>query len=78
MEGSITRFYPEYSMSADGIEAFVHAFSMPGGFPSHVNAEVSIPLSTISDIRLPELFTKVVNLVTVLLSRTVVSWTNPT
>jgi len=41
MEGSITRFYPEYSMSAEGIEAFVHAFSMPGGFPSHVNAEVS-------------------------------------
>lgn len=42
LEGSITRFYPEYSMSADGIEAFIRAFSMPGGFPSHVNAEVSL------------------------------------
>jgi len=41
MEGSITRFYPEYSMSMEGVEAFVHAFSVPGGFPSHVNAEVS-------------------------------------
>lgn len=27
-------------MSKEGVEAFVHAFSMPGGFPSHVNAEV--------------------------------------
>ena len=49
MEGSITRFYPEYSMSAEGIEAFVHAFSMPGGFPSHVNAEVSSLESTPAD-----------------------------
>lgn len=39
MEGSITRFYPEYPMSAQGLESFVKAFSFPGGFPSHVNAE---------------------------------------
>jgi xylulose-5-phosphate/fructose-6-phosphate phosphoketolase len=37
MEGSITQFYPEYPMSSDGIEAFVKAFSSPGGFPSHVS-----------------------------------------
>ncbi len=40
MEGSITRFYPQYSMSRDGLEDFIRAFSFPGnGFPSHVNAE---------------------------------------
>ena len=36
MEGSMTRFYPQYPMSAEGTEAFIRAFSMPGGFPSHV------------------------------------------
>jgi len=35
----MTRFYPQFSMSAEGVEAFVHAFSSPGGLPSHVNAE---------------------------------------
>ncbi|ODO06787.1 hypothetical protein I350_04146 [Cryptococcus amylolentus CBS 6273] len=39
MEGSITRFYPEYPMSREGLEYFIRSFSMPGGFPSHVNAE---------------------------------------
>nr|WRH23617.1 phosphoketolase [Naematelia aurantialba] len=39
MEGAITRFYPEYPMSVEGIEAFISKFSVPGGFPSHVNAE---------------------------------------
>ncbi|WVQ82132.1 hypothetical protein IAT38_004260 [Cryptococcus sp. DSM 104549] len=39
MEGSITRFYPEYPMSRQGLEDFIRAFSTPGGFPSHVNAE---------------------------------------
>jgi xylulose-5-phosphate/fructose-6-phosphate phosphoketolase len=39
MEGSITRFYPEYPMSAQGLESFVTKFSTPAGFASHVNAE---------------------------------------
>ncbi|KAK8854752.1 hypothetical protein IAR55_003491 [Kwoniella newhampshirensis] len=39
MEGAITRFYPEYPMSREGLESFIRAFSAPGGFPSHVNAE---------------------------------------
>nr|XP_018261529.1 phosphoketolase [Kwoniella dejecticola CBS 10117]OBR83687.1 phosphoketolase [Kwoniella dejecticola CBS 10117] len=39
MEGAITRFYPEYPMSREGLEAFIGKFSVPGGFPSHVNAE---------------------------------------
>lgn len=76
MEGSITRFYPEYSMSADGIEAFVHAFSMPGGFPSHVNAEVSLRDLCSADSRLQVLSMKVENSVTALLLHTVVSWTS--
>jgi xylulose-5-phosphate/fructose-6-phosphate phosphoketolase len=39
MEGAITKFYPEYPMSREGAEKFIRAFSFPGGFPSHVNAE---------------------------------------
>lgn len=39
MEGAITRFYPQYPMSRQGLESLVHAFSFPGGWPSHVNAE---------------------------------------
>jgi xylulose-5-phosphate/fructose-6-phosphate phosphoketolase len=39
MEGSITRFYPEYPMSAEGLSSLIKRFSMPGGFASHVNAE---------------------------------------
>nr|ODO02235.1 phosphoketolase [Cryptococcus depauperatus CBS 7855] len=39
MEGAITRFYPEYPMSREGLEYFIRSFSSPGGFPSHVNAE---------------------------------------
>jgi hypothetical protein len=69
-------------MSAEGIEAFVHAFSMPGGFPSHVNAEVSLSDPNMNDIKLTDrplvLFTKVVSLDTALLSPTEVSWINPT
>ncbi|KAG8984365.1 hypothetical protein FRB94_008013 [Tulasnella sp. JGI-2019a] len=39
LEGSITHFYPKYSWDSAGLEKFVRAFSWPGGFPSHVNAE---------------------------------------
>jgi xylulose-5-phosphate/fructose-6-phosphate phosphoketolase len=39
LEGSITHFYPTYSLDSPGFEKFVRAFSWPGGFPSHVNAE---------------------------------------
>lgn len=39
MEGSITRFYPEYPMSVEGLSSLIKRFSMPGGFASHVNAE---------------------------------------
>ncbi|KAB5595960.1 hypothetical protein CTheo_724 [Ceratobasidium theobromae] len=39
LEGSITRFYPQYSMNEVGFDKLVRSFSWPGGFPSHVNAE---------------------------------------
>lgn len=39
MEGSITRYYPQYPMSVEGLQNFMKAFSFPGGFPSHVNSE---------------------------------------
>lgn len=39
MQGSITRFYPEYSLDYAGLNKLVKYFSWPGGFPSHVNSE---------------------------------------
>lgn len=39
LEGTWEHFYPDYPATADGLEKFVKAFSFPGGFPSHVNAE---------------------------------------
>ncbi len=46
MEGSITRFYPQYPQSKQGLENFIRVFSFPAGdqegdgtaFPSHVNS----------------------------------------
>jgi xylulose-5-phosphate/fructose-6-phosphate phosphoketolase len=37
MEGAITRFSPQYSLNKSGLESFIRAFSIPGGFPSHVS-----------------------------------------
>ncbi|KAM0748828.1 D-xylulose 5-phosphate/D-fructose 6-phosphate phosphoketolase [Meredithblackwellia eburnea MCA 4105] len=39
IEGAITKFYPDYGTNLEGFEKFVRAFSWPGGFPSHINAE---------------------------------------
>lgn len=40
LEGSLARFYPdEYPVSADGLFNLITRFSVPGGFPSHINAE---------------------------------------
>ncbi|EJD54194.1 phosphoketolase [Auricularia subglabra TFB-10046 SS5] len=39
IEGTLSHFYPDYPVSADGFEKLTKAFSWPGGFPSHVNAE---------------------------------------
>jgi xylulose-5-phosphate/fructose-6-phosphate phosphoketolase len=39
LEGSMTRFYSDYPVDKKGLDKFVKAFSWPGGFPSHINAE---------------------------------------
>jgi len=36
LDGSLAKFYPQYRHGKDGLEAFVKAFSWPGGFPSHL------------------------------------------
>ncbi|KAH8902465.1 D-xylulose 5-phosphate/D-fructose 6-phosphate phosphoketolase [Coniochaeta sp. PMI_546] len=40
LEGSLERFYPgEYDRNATGLRNLITRFSVPGGFPSHINAE---------------------------------------
>ncbi|KAI6538611.1 hypothetical protein MCOR03_001321 [Pyricularia oryzae] len=40
LEGSLERFYPgEYDRSSEGLKKLITRFSVPGGFPSHINAE---------------------------------------
>jgi xylulose-5-phosphate/fructose-6-phosphate phosphoketolase len=38
LEGTLGERYPQYSRDAAGVTAMVHAFSWPGGFPSHLTA----------------------------------------
>ncbi len=38
IEGSLGEVYPKFARDAAGLEAFVRAFSWPGGLPSHVTA----------------------------------------
>ncbi|KAJ3047191.1 hypothetical protein HK102_012984, partial [Quaeritorhiza haematococci] len=41
LEGSLEKYYPKYDRgTVKGWENLVHDFSWPGGFPSHINAEV--------------------------------------
>jgi xylulose-5-phosphate/fructose-6-phosphate phosphoketolase len=40
LEGAVKKFYPQYTDDAAGLSKFIRAFSWPGGFPSHVNAEI--------------------------------------
>ncbi|KAL2133158.1 hypothetical protein VTI74DRAFT_2819 [Chaetomium olivicolor] len=40
LEGSLEKFYPgEYDRNAEGLKNLITRFSVPGGFPSHINAE---------------------------------------
>ncbi|KAK1763466.1 D-xylulose 5-phosphate/D-fructose 6-phosphate phosphoketolase [Phialemonium atrogriseum] len=40
LEGSLERFYPgEYDRNSTGLRNLITRFSVPGGFPSHINAE---------------------------------------
>lgn len=36
LEGSLQTYYPQYTQDAQGLRAFVRAFSWPDGFPSHI------------------------------------------
>ena len=38
LEGTLGEVYPSYARNAAGLEAFVRAFSWPGGLPSHLTA----------------------------------------
>ncbi|KAM7185808.1 D-xylulose 5-phosphate/D-fructose 6-phosphate phosphoketolase [Rhypophila sp. PSN 637] len=40
LEGSLEKFYPgEYDRNTEGLRNLITRFSVPGGFPSHINAE---------------------------------------
>ncbi|KAL9100199.1 MAG: hypothetical protein Q9163_004395 [Psora crenata] len=39
LEGSLGKFYPEYTRNKVGLHKLITKFSTPGGFPSHINAE---------------------------------------
>ncbi|KAK4238193.1 XFP N-terminal domain-containing protein [Achaetomium macrosporum] len=40
LEGSLEKFYPgEYARTSEGLRNLITRFSVPGGFPSHINAE---------------------------------------
>lgn len=39
LEGSLEKFYPEYSRTKEGLHKLITKFSTPSGFPSHINAE---------------------------------------
>ncbi|KAL8348980.1 hypothetical protein RB601_002138 [Gaeumannomyces tritici] len=40
LEGSLEKFYPnEYTRDSKGLRNLITKFSVPGGFPSHINAE---------------------------------------
>lgn len=40
IEGALATFYSKYAMNSEGLRNLVRGFSWPGGFPSHVNAEL--------------------------------------
>ncbi|KZF21682.1 D-xylulose 5-phosphate/D-fructose 6-phosphate phosphoketolase [Xylona heveae TC161] len=39
LEGSLERFYPQYTRNKEGLHNLITRFSTPKGFPSHINAE---------------------------------------
>lgn len=40
LEGSLQRFYPDkYQLDKEGLRNLITKFSVPGGFPSHINSE---------------------------------------
>ncbi|KAF4613835.1 hypothetical protein D9613_007622 [Agrocybe pediades] len=39
LEDSLSTFLPEYPRNYDGLKKLISRFSVPGGFPSHINAQ---------------------------------------
>ena len=39
LEGSLEKFYSQYTRDAKGLTKLISSFSTTGGFPSHINAE---------------------------------------
>ncbi|KIL67461.1 hypothetical protein M378DRAFT_122372 [Amanita muscaria Koide BX008] len=39
LENSLSKFYPQYPRNKQGLGRLITRFSVPGGFPSHINAE---------------------------------------
>ncbi|KAL1718261.1 XFP N-terminal domain-containing protein [Schizophyllum commune] len=39
LEGALQRFYPKYTRDYKGLQKLITQFSVPGGFPSHINAQ---------------------------------------
>ncbi|CAL1716765.1 unnamed protein product [Somion occarium] len=39
LENSLATFWPKYTRDRQGLSALIRGFSVPGGFPSHINAE---------------------------------------
>ena len=39
LEGSLEKFYPQYTRDKTGMSNLITGFSTPHGFPSHINAE---------------------------------------
>lgn len=39
LEGSLGKYYPQYSRTAEGLHNLISGFSTTGGLPSHINAE---------------------------------------
>ncbi|KAK2463955.1 hypothetical protein APHAL10511_004006 [Amanita phalloides] len=39
LENSLHAFFPQYSRDHSGLQKLISSFSVPGGFPSHINAE---------------------------------------
>ncbi|KAJ6262541.1 hypothetical protein Dda_3352 [Drechslerella dactyloides] len=40
LEDSLGHFYPSYTQTSSGLRHLISSFSVPGGFPSHISAEV--------------------------------------
>ncbi|KAF4621951.1 hypothetical protein G7Y89_g14395 [Cudoniella acicularis] len=51
LEGSLERFYPQYSQTKQGLHNLITGFSTLKGFPSHINAETPGSIHEGSELR---------------------------